>query len=199
MLVASGTYEKNSLDWQLQLWWQQLSEWLDRLLQQTPTNRLPQIDWQLPDAVQRGLFWVMVFAVMSWAGWQLYRLLQPYWVSWWLQSQPLVYPSTTAQTPSLSIAEWLNRSHLAQQQGNYREACRALYMATLQHLSDRDLIPPEPSRTDGEYLQLLHAILPAHPYQVLIQAHEQICFSDAPVAKGTFDRCWQAYQQVVNG
>lgn len=195
--MASGTYEKTSLDWQLQLWWQQFREWLDRLLNQTPVNRLPQTGWQIPDVVQKVLFWVMVVAVISWASWQLYRVLQPYWVFWWNQRQPLVYAAAADQTPTLSIADWLNRSRQAQQQGNYREACRALYMATLQHLSDRNLIPPEPSRTDGEYLQLLHAIPPAHPYQILIQTHEQVCFSDAPVSQGMFDRCWQAYQQVM--
>lgn len=193
--MASGTYEKNSLDWQLYLWQQQLNEWLEHLFNQNRDN-LPSFDWQLPDPLQKALFWMMVVGAFTWIGWQLYKLLRPYWISW--QRKRSLQPLFSVATPTspLSLADWLHRSRTAQQQGNYREACRALYMAALQQLNDLHLIQQDPSRTDGEYLNLMQTLVASQPYQILVQTHERLCFSNTPISNETFDQCWQAYQQI---
>ena len=192
--MAAGSFEKNSFDWQLRQLQQQFMEWLERLFA-TQSGAANDPGFQLPDWVLRGLFWLIVIGIASFLGWQLYRLLRPYLADRFLQlgrqqrdSQP--------QPEQLSLADWLARSRTAQQQGNYREACRALYMAALQQLSDRRLIDQEASRTDGEYLRLLPLIDRAQPYQVLIQTHERLCFSQADISVEQFDRCWQAFQQL---
>lgn len=193
--MASGTFEKTSVAWQIQQLQQRISEWLERIFARPPDSNVPTPNWQIPDWLQKGLFWFMVVALILWAGWQLYQLLQPY-LSGYFHPGNLSPPLTTAPTTRLTASDWLKRSRQAQQQGNYREACRALYMATLQQLSDNSLICQEPSRTDGEYLHLIQEISASQPYRLLIQIHEQLCFSDTDISVEVFDRCWQAYREI---
>jgi hypothetical protein len=190
---AAGEFQTTSWGWQIQQAQQRVEEFVERLLFSNDPTRDP-ADWSLPDWLLDGLFWLLVIALVSWAGWQLYRLLNPY-----------LYPAvrrgrsplpTTAPPPQLTIADWLGRSRTAQRQGNYREACRCLYMAMLQHLSDKDLVPQQASRTDGEYLRLVQTLNKPQPYQTLIRTHEQLCFSDAAISSDTFEHCWQAYQEI---
>lgn len=190
---AAGEFQTTSWGWQIQQAQQRVEEFVERLLFSSDPTRDP-ADWSLPDWLLDGLFWLLVIALVSWAGWQLYRLLNPY-----------LYPAvrrgrsplpTTASQPQLTIADWLGRSRTAQRQGNYREACRCLYMAMLQHLSDKNLVPQQASRTDGEYLRLVQTLNQPQPYQTLIRTHEQLCFSDATISSDTFERCWQAYQEI---
>ncbi|MBC7971250.1 MAG: DUF4129 domain-containing protein, partial [Verrucomicrobia bacterium] len=151
-------------------------------------------NWALPEWFLQGFFWTVIVAMVTGVGWQLYQIFKPYVEDYLRQGR--------TQSPSLSnpvkqsAAEWLERSRHAQQQGNYREACRSLYMASLHHLSDRNLIRQEESRTDGEYLSLILQIDPPQPYQLLIRTHERLCFSDATISAETFERCWQAYQEI---
>ncbi len=192
--MAVGSFEKNSFDWQLRQLQQQGMEWLERLLSNL-SGTPDQSGSQLPDWLLRGLFWLLVIGAASFVGWQIYRLLRPYLATRFLR---LGRPRESQPKPEQrSLPEWLERSRTAQQQGNYREACRALYMATLQQLSDRRLIDQEASRTDGEYLRLLPTIDRSQPYQVLIQTHERLCFSEADISVEQFDRCWQAFQQLM--
>ncbi len=69
-------------------------------------------------------------------------------------------------------------------------------MAALQRLSDSNLIRQEPSRTDGEYLQLVQEFASSHPYQLLIQTHERLWFSQDAASAEEVDRCWQAYREI---
>ncbi|WP_204368606.1 DUF4129 domain-containing protein [Neosynechococcus sphagnicola] len=104
--------------------------------------------------------------------------------------------------PPRRPASWLQAAQAFYRQGNYREACRALYLATLQQLHETHLIPHQASRTDGEYLQLVEAlymtaVLPhIQPLQTLIQTHERSHFSPDPISRQEYDGCWQAYQQL---
>lgn len=195
----SGSFERSNVQWQLQLWWMQFNEWVESLFNNPnqagdrTNNGLPEI----PSWVYQGVFWGLLAVLAGWLLWQLYQLLSPY-LPQVLRWQP-GGRSTKALTPKekeMAIAQWLTRSRQAQQQGNYREACRALYMATLQHLNDRELIRQEPSRTDGEYIRLLTLIDRPHPYQLLVQTHEQLHFSSTEISQETCDRCWQAYEEI---
>lgn len=190
--MTTGTFEQTSLDWQMQQLQQQMGEWLERLFMATPDP-----DWQPPQQVSAGVFWLLVGGLVGWGGWQAYRRLLPALVLYWRSLQQGASRSVdAAEAADPSAAEWVQRSRLAQQQGNYREACRALYLAALQRLNDQALIPQEPSRTDGEYLRILQSFDHLQPYTVLIQTHERLCFSAAPISAEQFDRCWQAYRQL---
>jgi hypothetical protein len=192
--VASGTFEKSSVDWWIQQQQQRVGEWIESWFSGFRLGNLGSKDWALPEWLLQGFFWTVISAMVAGLGWQLYQILKPY-VDSYLRSERGRSPSTLTPVKP-SAAEWLERSRQAQRQGNYREACRALYMGSLHHLSDRNLIRQEESRTDGEYLSLILQIDPPQPYQLLIRTHERLCFSNAAISAETFERCWQAYQEI---
>lgn len=192
--MASGTFEKSSADWWIQQQQQRVGEWVESLFSGFRLGNLVNEDWALPEWFLQGFFWTVIAGIVVGLGWQLYQILQPY-VDRYLKSDRERSPALSHPIQP-SAAEWLERSRQAQQQGNYREACRSLYMASLHHLSDRHLISQAESRTDGEYLNLILQLDPPQPYQLLIRTHERLCFSDAAISAETFERCWQAYQEI---
>jgi hypothetical protein len=192
--VASGTFEKSSIDWWIQQQQQQIGEWIESLFAGFRLGNLGSEDWALPEWFLQGFFWTVIVGLVAGLGWQLYRIFKPY-VEDYLRRGRLRSPSLSNPVEQ-SASGWLERSRYAQQQGNYREACRSLYMASLHHLSDRHLIRHEESRTDGEYLNLILQIDPPQPYQLLIRTHERLHFSDAAISAEMFERCWQAYQEI---
>jgi Domain of unknown function (DUF4129) len=192
--VASGTFDKNSADWWIQQQQQQVGESIESFFSGIQIGNLGGEDWALPDWFLQGFFWTVIGAIVLGIGWQLYQIFQPYLDRYLKREKKR--SAVSSPIPKLSAPEWLERSRQAQQQGNYREACRALYMAALQQLSDRNLIRQEASRTDGEYLSLVSRLDPYPSYQVLIRTHERLCFSDAAITAETYDRCWQAYQEI---
>jgi hypothetical protein len=100
------------------------------------------------------------------------------------------------QNSEVLIANWLQRSQKFQQQGNYREACLCLYKAMLQRLNDTGIVKDQPSRTDGEYLQLVQQLPQPQPYQTLLITHQKLCFSNAEASPSLFDECQQAYREI---
>ena len=190
----SGTFEKDSLGWQVHLLQQQAGEWLERLLTgaQYPAAKLP--DWSVPDWAYRLCFWTIAIALTMWIGWRLYRLLSPYLLT-------NLFPGQRSQArqaaPELvPEARWIVRSRTFAQQGNYRAACQALYMAVLQQLDDRKILPGDRSRTDGEYVRFLQTQPNPRPYQVLFRTHERLCFGEGEISEAQFIDCQQAYQEI---
>jgi hypothetical protein len=193
-LLAAGTFEKTSWGWQFQQLSQRFGEWLERLLSQNQPSSSTSFP-AIPDLLLKVLFWAMVIGAIVWTSWQLYRFLSPYLANYWQLRQ--ANPAPSLQVPARrSMAEWLEQARAAQRQGNYREACVALYRATLQQLNDRGLIAQEASRTDGEYLSLLQVQNLPQPYRILIQTHERLCFDRVTASAEICDRCWQAYQDI---
>jgi hypothetical protein len=141
-------------------------------------------------------FWVILGLLLIWVGWQMW---QRFHLSIYSLTNPLNQATGKgSRTPAqeLSVATWLQRSQKLQQQGNYREACRCLYMAMLQRLNDSGLAPHHSSRTDGEYLQLVQQLSQPQPYQTLIMTHQRLCFSNAEVSSAVFEQCQQAYREI---
>ncbi|HIK53931.1 MAG TPA: DUF4129 domain-containing protein [Synechococcales cyanobacterium M55_K2018_004] len=194
--MSSGKFEETSFNWQLQQWQRQFGEWFERTFQGINLPRGQSEDWQLPSWVSQGLFWLLLGALAGWGLWQLYKLMRLYLTQLqWNRETP---PALGVQAPEqpLTVAAWVERSRLARQQGNYRDACRALYMGALQHLNDAGLIPQQRSRTDGEYLALVQQLPQAAAYRTLIHTHERLCFSDAVISLEDCDRCQRAYQEI---
>lgn len=192
--MSSGTFEKTSIGWQLHLFEQRLKEWLElKLTRANPPNpNLP--NWSLPEIWLRAAFWLIVVLFLVWLGWQLYQWLdgvrrQP------RRSRP-VSSRAEKSVDQLTVAGWWQRAENLQRQGNYYEACRALYLGMLQRLNDRKLVPHQASRTDGEYRQVVQNLAESQPYQFLLQTHEQLCFGDSESSPELFERCQQAYREI---
>jgi uncharacterized membrane protein YgcG len=199
--MTTASFEKNNLNWQIQQFGRELSEWIElQTAKFSPpsnnSNPSPMPQFELASWVVELIFWVVVVLAGAWVLWQLYRWLSPYidilkaQAGWRGADRPV---SPNAST----VADWLRRVKEQQQQGNYPEACRALYMAMLQRLNDTNQIAHQSSRTDGEYLQLVQQLPRSQSYQTLLQTHEQLCFGEETVSADTFEHCQQAYREIA--
>ena len=193
--MAADSFGKNGLGWQLQQLGQRVGEWIEAQFSRNAPD-LPQIsNWSFPIGVWEVMFWAIVLSATFWLGWQIFRLLAPYWMR--SQTQGARQPRKAAsKEEERSVAGWIRQMQEFQRQGNYREACRALYMAMLQRLNDTKLVPHQSSRTDGEYWQVVQPLPQSQAYQTLIRTHEQLCFGDGVVSADVFNRCQRAYQEI---
>jgi hypothetical protein len=202
--MATASFQKNSLSWQLRQLGQQVKEWIElqtskispRSTNSSNPGDLPQIE--LATWVGEVIFWLVVSLAVAWIVWQLYRAFSPYFSMLKAQSSWFKQQRASAKPADPTAADWLRRAREQQQQGNYREACRAIYLATLQRLNDTQQIPHQTSRTDGEYLRMVQRLPRTEPYQVLFGIHERLCFGDdANISATTVERCQQAYQEIA--
>ncbi|HEY9691551.1 MAG TPA: DUF4129 domain-containing protein [Oculatellaceae cyanobacterium] len=197
--MATEEFEKTNLGWRLQQLQQQLGEWIE--LQFTKRN-IP--DWSIPEWLKnllfhswlsKAVFWGIVAFLVTWIGWQLWRV----WGSS-LSALPgklrNLDQQSTNKVRELTVSDWLKRSQTFQRQGNYSEACRCLYMAMLQQLNDTGIVPHQPSRTDGEYLQLIQDLPEYGSYETLLTTHQQLCFGNAEISTAEFEQCQQAYRAI---
>ncbi|PSM46887.1 hypothetical protein C7Y66_22655 [Chroococcidiopsis sp. CCALA 051] len=195
--MKEGEFEKNSIGWQLSQLQQQVGEWLE--LQTMRLNKnIPQLPESIPSWLVEGLkaiAWIVAIALLLWLVRYVWRRLEPYFIE--LRTRRVVGRKTTAKTSEMPVEAWLRRSQAYFHQGDYREACRCLYMATLQLLHERAIARHQPSRTDREYLQLVQQLPQFQSYRTLITTHEQLCFSDGEVLSETFERCQQAYRDIA--
>lgn len=210
-VIEFVSYQRNSPGWQWEQLLRRLGESWDRFWQNlgnnTPSDLAPWLQWSMPEWLARGLFALIVGGLVGWLGWHLWKVLWPQWQRWQQQRSGRSTQATSAAAPQLSYRQWQDQAQLFQQQGDYRAACRALYFAFLQWLADRpapEPIPPDPSRTDGEYGQLLtqnpktskRSQSPQNGL-LLLQTHERLCFSDAALTEADYQACAQAYRQEI--
>ncbi|PMB46305.1 hypothetical protein CEN40_10510 [Fischerella thermalis CCMEE 5205] len=193
-------FEKTSLGWQSSQFQQQIGEWLEYQWSRLhPT--LPELPsgWSIDSwfiSLLKFLLWLGFGAFAVWLVWWLWREFSPYLYSRIAGIKDSDSASQTANV-EFSVAKLLMRSQEFYRQGNYRDACRYLYLAMLQHLHEKGILPHKKSRTDGEYLQLLRLSCPQiQPYETLITTHEQLCFSDAEIGSENYEHCQQAYREI---
>ncbi|GAB1538609.1 hypothetical protein NUACC21_12710 [Scytonema sp. NUACC21] len=194
-------FEKTSWSWQFFQVQQQVGEWIEYQFSGFNWNPQLQNGWKISSwlfNLLNFIFWLLLSLFLLWASWQFWQALRPYFYSWLAKTRNSTGSSNKGQESDLSAAAWLTRSQEFYRQGNYREACRCLYFAMLQHLHEGQILPHKVSRTDGEYLQLLQiSVTPIQPYETLITTHEQLCFSNTDVAGENYEHCQQAYQEIV--
>lgn len=199
--MPTGSFEKNSFGWQLGQLQQRVGEWCElqtsRFSPNLPQVSLPSwLDSPIVGMILKVVFWLLWALLLSWTALQIMRLLSPYFYS--LRNQLSQPANSKTKTPNseLSVAGWLERKQKFQQQGNYREACLCLYKAMLLRLHDTGIAKAQPSRTDGEYLQLIKQLPQPQPYQTLLMTHQQLCFSNAEASLLVFEQCQQAYREI---
>ncbi|MBD2598354.1 DUF4129 domain-containing protein [Nostoc spongiaeforme FACHB-130] len=201
--MANDGFEKTSWSWQLSQFQQQIGESIEYQFDRFQ-NSLPNLspDWKISPWLSNLLvllFWLILALFLAFVLWRLWQEFSPYLYSWLSVGKNNANAGDKNGDHDLSVALWLERSQSLYRQGNYREACRCLYLAILQHLHDTKLIPHKFSRTDGEYLQVLHStVTPVQPYETLITTHEQLCFGNAEILPENYQQCQQAYQEIIN-
>ena len=202
--MAAESIQNSTLGWQVRLLTQRLGEWIELLLSgQEPSNEPPP-EFNLPPWVATVLLWTAVTVTALLLAWMIYQL-----VVYLLVNRVTPTPAATLMPivepePDRTAAEWLREAKRLEQAGDWRGACRALYLAALQVLNTRGWIPAQASRTDGEYLAALGAVLEAspgqvrqpRPYQLLIRTHERGQFSDEVFTAENLQRCRRAYQEI---
>jgi Domain of unknown function (DUF4129) len=197
--MNEGEFEKNSIGWQLSQLQQQVGEWIE--LQTMRLNKnIPQLPEGIPSWLVEGvkaIAWIVTVALLLWLAWYVWQRLEPYLLR--VSTRHATGRSSKPKASEISVEAWLKRSQVYFSQGNYREACRCLYMATLQLLHERAIARHQLSRTDREYLQLVQQLPQSQSYRTLITTHEQLCFSDGEILPETFERCQQAYRDISRG
>ncbi len=191
MLMSPVGFQKTSLSWQMRHYWRQVSEWLEALLASSDT---PTVDWQ-PNLSPTWLQ-ILLLTLLGLCLWLGLRTLLPRVVRMVQYYRSRLQSSQTLPSPSVTAATWLKQAQAYQQRGNYREACRSVYLAMLQRLDETQRVPQSPSRTDGEYRTIVTRFQQPTPYITLLTIHERLCFSNATISNEEFQTCRQAYREL---
>jgi Domain of unknown function (DUF4129) len=188
----STAAEKTSWRWQLEQLQQQLGEWLEVKFRSDDRDLNFDIfpPWLGPLLVR--LIWLLLAGLVVWF---VYRIIYPYWQQW-VRKKGEPQSELAAPVRVYTVAELLTKSQQFQQNGDYTQASRWLYLAMLQRLNDAELIPHQFSRTDREYINVLSAIPIVNVGEILVSIHEQLHFGNRQIAIEDFDRCQQAYRQI---
>lgn len=190
--MVTATDEKTNWIWQTEKLFQQLSEWYELKVSLDPANN-GNISLPLELGKPLLIFFLMILGLLSiYLGSRLRKPSSLFW-SRRLARQTL---KVSPHPLTLSAGQWLKRSQDFASQGNYSEACRSLYMATLQQLHERQLIPHQLSRTDRDYITLTSQLPQAEAYRTIFTIHEQLCFAGHSIEAKTFQHCQQAYQHI---
>ncbi|MDJ0898491.1 MAG: DUF4129 domain-containing protein [Xenococcus sp. MO_188.B8] len=197
-------FKHNSLGWRSHLLQQRIQEWwewqLSRLADQTSDLSGLDLDAEWIKILIKFLLWSITAATLVWLTWQLWLLLRPYVRTWQKQQQQSQPLSNQYSVRELSVNEWLEKSQTFQKQRDYRQAIFCLYQAMLQQLSDRGILDNLSSRTDREYLKLIQQFqISSFPsYQLLLNTHEQLCFSNQEADESLWQKCQQDFQLIIN-
>ena len=197
-------FKQNSLGWRSHLLHQRIQEWwewqVSRLVDNAPDVPILDLDAEWIRLLIKVLLWSITAAISVWLTWQLWLLFRPYFRTWQKQQQQSRQLPNQPKVNQLSVNQWFERAQEFQKQRDYRQAIFCLYQAMLQQLSDRDIIPNSSSRTDREYLKLIQKsqIAPLPSYQLLLNTHEQLCFTDQDADESLWQACQQACQLTVN-
>lgn len=190
-------FERDSIGWQIDKLSRHWEEWLESNTNKSkPPDYEPpsvEMDWLLPFLYASA--WLLLSVFLAWLGLIIYRIIRNYW----LGRQRRATGRTEVPYPDRTVTEFLRTAQKFYQQGNYREACRHLYLALLQTLHDRQIIPQQLSLTDGEYRHVLaqKKAVPLQPCTTIINLHERLIFSDLTASPQDFDLCQTAFNQVL--
>jgi hypothetical protein len=195
--MAAEQFQKSDINWQIQQWTRQAIEWLELRFAGLQPPKVPDAPgWSFPSWWWEAGFWLIISLVILWLVFQIYLGLRPLLDPDRSQLSKFLDRGSTQTEKERSVAAWVKSAQEFQRQGNYREASRSLYMAMLQRLNETKLIPTDKSRTDREYARLVQLLPQSESYQTLLETHELLCFSNAPISAEMFDRVQRAYGNI---
>lgn len=140
-------------------------------------------------------FWQYVFLVMA-AGLAIWLLIKAeilgFIFSKKTQSVALNYETLTENIHEIDFDQQING---AIDQRNYRLAVRLLYLQTLKHLSNRNLIDWKPNKTNRSYVYEL-AQSPLKPdFEHLTTQFEYIWYGDFPITEERFKPLQESFER----
>lgn len=206
--MSRDAYNTDSLHWQARQTLRRFQEWLEYQFSQSDVDFPEFPNWTWSEDIAKAIFWILVAALTLWIVWLLYKALADP-IRRWLDKDQKWVTLGRAEMPvkTYSTQHWLKQAQAQAQQGNYGEACKALYRATLQRLHDTQTLLHDPSRTDGEYLaglaqpseklETTEEPVSPRPYQLLIGTHERLTFGRAIASAEMFKRCRRAYEEIT--
>ncbi|MDB9528889.1 DUF4129 domain-containing protein [Oscillatoria sp. CS-180] len=196
-MTVESSIQTNSLPWQVRQAGKNLSEWIQLQLSsgEQETSSTPP-DFELPVWISEALIGLFAIGAIIWVSWLIVQAIERYLENRQgnRPSQPVV--QLTPELANQSVKEWLKQARQFEQERNWREACRALYMAALQILHDRDWISHQVSRTDGEYLREIQTLKQPRPVQLLVNTHERSLFGGDTLTAENLKRCRTAYEEI---
>lgn len=193
---ATNTFKANTFGWQIRQTAQRVQEWLDYQFSRVDVEGPDLPAWKWPEAGARVVFWILVVALGLWLSWMIYRATLKYWQQRQGRTDNRATVKSVPTADLRSALEWWREANALAQAGQYREACRALYLAALQKLHEQKVLSYDSSRTDGEYLNAIAAQTQPRPYELLIRTHERTEFGNAPATAETYQRCRKAYREI---
>jgi Domain of unknown function (DUF4129) len=186
-------FQKTNWLWQLEQIQQRLGEWIEVKLKFAAPR-----GGGIPAWLVSSISYLLWFLLIAGIVWIIYLILNRYGQQFG-HRRPAQEPAPQP-VRNYTVTELLAQAQQFQNQRNYSEACRCLYLAMLQRLNDANLVPHQTSRTDREYAELLGhlpkvALIVAQS-KVLLQTHEQLQFADRTITADGFNSCQQAYNQL---
>ena len=193
--------QDDTIGWQLQLMGHRIWQWVELMFSRAPDTSGPDfgsIEW--PSWLRDLILWSLAGILILLVSWLIYLIVDDVLN----RRQPRRVQETVvadeAAPPHHSATEWVRQANQLAQAGQWQAACRALYMAALEILDQRQWISRQSSRTDQEYLQQLDRLsdqlAQPRPYQLLIRTHERSHFGNEVLSEENFQRCRRAYQEV---
>jgi hypothetical protein len=195
-MTTESSIRTSNIPWQIRQLGKNVSEWIQLQLSRDTEPEAPPPNYEFPAWIGQLLFWGLVVGAIAWFAWLIVQAIDQYLENRRRRVKPSLQVETVKPVVDRSVAGWLRQAQEFEREGNWREACRALYMAALQLLHDREWIPHQVSRTDGEYLQAIQALTQPRPLQVLIRTHERSLFGGEPLGADNLQRCRQAYEEI---
>lgn len=200
--MSTDAFEKTNWGWQFSQFQQQVGEWVEYQFSRFQ-KALPELpEWSINPwlgELLKLLFWLVLGLLVTWIVWRLWQEFSPFVYSWLAGVRNPTDAGAKNPSRELSISLLLTQAQEFSRQGNYREACRCVYLALLQQLHEKAIALQQPSRTDGEYLQLLGlTVTPMQPYETLITTHEKLCFGNTEILPENYQQCRQAYRELFN-
>lgn len=194
----------DDLRWQGDRQWRQWSEALEYTFLQLFRQQTEPF-WEDSPSLEAWLRWFFQGVFLVGLGFALYFLGRSLW-RWWQRRSRASSPkaiSTLAERPK-PVRQWLELAQSLQLAGDYRGACRALYMALLYRLQEAGWLRVQAHWTNNDYLKELERLFqlgersPAvqRSIQHLFQVHSRSYYGGEAVDAQTLATCQAAYFEV---
>jgi hypothetical protein len=190
-----SNFRRDGIGWQIGKLRRNFDEWLEVATRSEGTGGE---GFSFPEWIVQMLnflAWLILILFLAWLGLIIYRLSRNYW----LERQGLGEKTEQVTYTHKTFLQLVQTAQTYYNQGDYREACRHLYLALLQALHDRGILPQSVSRTDGEYRRSLAEIATSlfQNSRTVINLHENLIFGNLIPSKQDFENCKTALNQIV--